>query len=131
MAGKHVVIVPGKRCRKRKHMCRCVEVLPKRGDTLMWRFPHSEYYKHFVYADFPGGRKVRQTEAYVDFTDPIVVDEVRTAIIDSKMYVAVSFVFGPGLLLWTKYLKENFSWMYKIRCARWTRFGKRGMRFSS
>ena len=87
----------------------------------MWRFPHSEYYKHFVYADFPGGRKVRQTEAYVDFTDPIVVDEVRTAKIDSKMYVAVSFVFGPGLVLWTKYLKEDFRWFYRMRVVYYKR----------
>ena len=99
-----------KLCRKRKHICLCVEELPKRGDTLMWRFPHSEYYKHFVYDDFPAGRKVRGTEESVDFMEPIYGDEVRTAKIDTKMYVAVSFVLGPGLKLWANYSKETFRW---------------------
>ena len=67
-----------------KSRCYCLEELPKRGDKLMWRFPDSEYFKHFVYDDFPAGRKVREIEASVNFMYPIYVDEVRAAKIDAK-----------------------------------------------
>ena len=89
--------------------------LPKHGDCLLLRFQNHPTFRHQVYDDFPSGRKVSADEAFVDFSEPIYVEEVRTANIGQKMYVGVSFVLGPGLELWTNYSKESFRWFVKIR----------------
>ena len=91
--------------------------LPEHGDCLLFRFPSRPTFKHFVYDDFPSGRKVRADEAFVDFAEAIYVEEVRTAEIRGKMYVAESFVLSPGLTVWTNYSKEALKWMVKERAS--------------
>ena len=77
--------------------------LPEQGDRLLFRFPDSSTFNHFVYDDFPQGRNNRAEEAFVDFARPIFVEEVRIHEIRGKMYVAVSFTLNSNLTVWANY----------------------------
>ena len=89
--------------------------LPVEGDALLFRYPNSVTFKHFVYDDFPHGRKIRANEDFVDFGSPIYVESVRTGLIRQKMYVAVSFTTDSNRIVWTNYSKESFKYMVKVR----------------
>ena len=72
------------------------------GDALLFRYPNSVTFKHFVYDD-------------VDFASPIYVESVRTGLIVEKMFVAVSFTLDSNRTVWTNYSKESFKYMVKVR----------------
>ena len=106
-----------KSTRKTKSQRYSLLELPEPGECLLFRFPSSLTFKHFVYDDFPEGRKIRADEAFVDFASPIYVEEVRTGEIMGKMFVAVAFMLDSGLTVWTNYSKEAFKYMVKVRAS--------------
>ena len=67
---------------------------------------------HRFYNDFPYGRRVAASEAYVDMhiTEPEVL-EVRRATFNGEELVGVQFQAHNGMLLWTNFSKGDVGWL--------------------
>ena len=68
---------------------------------LSFRYPDERY--HRFYDGYPGGRRVRPFQAYVDLHAPFMVVDVRMAEKDGVEYTAVQFRSHNGTLLWTTF----------------------------
>ena len=104
--------------KKKKHKKAVVDLLPdlpKRGDSFLFRYHKSPTFCHKVYEDFPSGVQVLPQHCNVDFSQPIIVQDVRAAEMNGSKYVAVSFVLPDffGVELWTNYSKDGKKWMIK------------------
>ena len=86
---------------------------PQVGDTLHFKYHASNTFKHKIYTDFPRGRTIKRTELFMDFSRPIVVEEVRRRTIGGSTFVAVAFFYEVGApeLLWTNFSKNGWEWM--------------------
>ena len=80
---------------------------PLAGDIMQFRYPDENV--HRFYNDFPGGRRVKPFEAYVNLHDTILVLDVRIADRDEAgvEYTAVQFRSHNGTLLWTTFAKDD------------------------
>ena len=80
---------------------------PIAGDILSFRYPGQNL--HRFWNDFPGGRRVKAFEAYVDLTRTIIVLDTRIAEMDRDgvEYTAVQFRSHNGTLLWTTFCKDD------------------------
>ena len=72
---------------------------------MSFLYPDRPY--HRFYNDFPGGRRVRPFEAYVDLNGTIIVLDVRVAEKDGVEFTAVQFRSHNGTLLWTTFAKDD------------------------
>ena len=90
--------------------------LLNRGDCLLFRYYNHPTFCHKVYEEFPSGVQVKPDHCYVDFSEPIYVEQVRQAEINGSKYVAVSFVLPDffGVELWTNYSKDGVKWLVKF-----------------
>ena len=86
---------------------------PLVGDIMSFRYPDEAY--HRFYNDFPGGRRVRPFEAYVDLNGPIIVLDVRVADSDGVEIIAVQFRSHNGTLLWTTFAKDGVMKMNYVQ----------------
>ena len=78
---------------------------PEVGDIMSFRYPDERY--HRFYDGFPGGRRVKPFQAYVDLHGTILVLDVRRAEKDGVEYTAVQFRSHNGTLLWTTFSKDD------------------------
>jgi hypothetical protein len=78
---------------------------PEVGDIMSFRYPDERF--HRFYDGFPGGRRVKPFQAYVDLHGTILVLDVRIAEKDGVEFTAVQFRSHNGTLLWTTFSKDD------------------------
>ena len=72
---------------------------------MSFRYPDERF--HRFYDGFPGGRRVRPFQSYVDLHGTILVLDVRATTKDGVEFVAVQFRSHNGTLLWTTFCKDD------------------------
>ena len=104
------VVVPVARVSRELAHAPCV------GQKVGFRYDGSGSFKQQVYADFPRGHAIGPNDAFVDFSQAIVVTEVRRAWIRINYFVAVKFGTAEGTPVWSNVGCNRQTWMWYGRC---------------
>ena len=90
------------------------------GDILMFRYPLSTSFKHYIYSDFPRGRRLSWRYCFMDFRDVVEVLQVKEGWIGRGWIVGIKFLAPDGRHVWTSYSNGWYRqqlYMLKIEVA--------------